>query len=131
MQYHDPIVDPRGKTHVMLKPHAPQPDRDPVAIGLAGGGGLEGADVAVDFVRDLVFGDFELVVLLHVHPELGAIFEVAAQPQSGIRGDAAALIHDLSNARDRHMKVHRQSVHAEAQGLQEFLAQDFPGMDRL
>ncbi len=95
------------------------------------GSGLEGADVAVDFLRYLIFGDFELVVLLHVQPEFGAIFEVAAKPQGGIRGDAAAFIHDLGDARDRNMKVHCQFVHAEAQGLHEFFAQHFPGMDRL
>ena len=85
--------------------------------------------MAVDFLRYLIFGDFEPVMLLHVHPELGAVFEVAAKPQGAIRGDAAALIHDLGDARDWDMKVHRQFVHAEAQGLHEFFAQHFPGMD--
>src|SRR6266849_3231167 len=53
---------------------------------LAGGGGLEGVDVALDFRGDFVLGHLELVMLLHVHPELGAVFEIAAKPQGGIRG---------------------------------------------
>jgi len=49
------------------------------SLRLTGGGGLERADVAGDFLRYLVFGDFELVMLLHVHPELDAVFEVTAK----------------------------------------------------
>lgn len=53
-------------------------------------------------------------MLLHIHPELGAVFEVAAKPQDGVRADPAALVDDLGDTRDRHMKVHREFVHAQA-----------------
>ncbi len=40
---------------------------------------------------------FDVVVVLEVQPELGTGVEVAAQPQSGIGGDAAAAIENVSD----------------------------------
>src|SRR5690242_8198335 len=62
---------------------------------LARGGRLERAHVALNFCGYLVFGHFEFIVLLHVHPEFRRGLKVACQPKRGVRSNSAARLQFL------------------------------------
>ena len=44
------------------------------------------------------------MVLLDIHPEIGAGAEVPRQAQCGVGGDSTALVDDLADAGDRHVQ---------------------------
>ena len=50
---------------------------------------------------------------LQVHPEVRAVLKITPEPKRRIRRDRAALIHNISNPRNRHPQVHRHPVHAQ------------------
>ena len=103
--------------------------RPSAGLAVEGGGGFEGVDVAGDFGRELVFGDLEVVAGLEVHPEGGGVLEIASEAQSGVGGDAAALVDDVGDAGNGDAKVESEFVHAQAQGLEEFFAKNLAGVD--
>ena len=68
---------------------------------------------------------------MQTEPELGGDSEVACQPQGCISSDTAGAEGDFIDAPGIHTDLVRQPILAEVQGLDEFLEQYFPRMDRM
>jgi hypothetical protein len=71
----------------------------------------------------------EIVIPLKVHPDLSRIGEIAPQAQCRVAGDAAALIHNLTDARDWHAQIARKPIDADSIRLHEIFEQYFARMD--
>ena len=93
--------------------------------------GFERAHVALDLARDFIFGHFQVLARLQVHPKCRAVLEVTREAQSRVRRDPAPLVDDVSDARHRDAEVQTHPVHAQAERLHEFLAENLARMDRL
>ena len=74
--------------------------------------------------------DRQLIVALHVQPELGRRAEIAPQPQGRVAGDRAPLTDNGLHARDRHADILREPVGGQSQRLHKFFPQLLSGMDR-
>ena len=72
----------------------------------------------------------EFITRLQRQPRRGVAPEVLRQAGGGVGGDAAALIHDLVDARRRHPQRRGQRVHAQPQRCKVVFAQYFAGMHR-
>jgi hypothetical protein len=46
---------------------------------------------------EVPLGHFKIIVGLKVHPELGTVAKIQAQPKCGVSRDALAIVHDLGN----------------------------------
>lgn len=62
-------------------------------------------------------------------PELGRVAEVAPQPQGSIGRDAPPAFQDAGDAGLRNVQVLGQAVGGEVELVQEFLLQDFAGVN--
>jgi len=71
----------------------------------------------------------EVVVRLQVEPDLGRNAEVLPEPEGSIRGDRPLAADDLADTIGRNVNIPGQPVNTDAQGLHEFLEQDFPWGD--
>lgn len=98
-------------------------------LGFGCWGKIERADVARDLLRDFIFGDFEVIAELKIHPECRRVFEIAGEAECRIGGHAAAFVDDVGDARDRYAEIQRDAIHAESERLHEFFAKDFSGVD--
>jgi len=76
---------------------------------------------SLDRLQRLVPGQKQFVVLLDIHPEIGARTEVPRQTQSCIGGDPAVLVDDLADAGDRHVQFQSEAVDRNSQRLHELL----------
>jgi len=74
-------------------------------------------------------GNFQIVEILKVKPELGVGFEVSRETQSGLSGNSAPLVDDFTDTGSWHMQLERQFVDGKAQRLHEILAENLSGMD--
>jgi hypothetical protein len=68
---------------------------------LLGDGRFQRQYVAGDLVGDFIFGDFQVVAGLQIHPKCRAVVEVAGEAQRGIRGASLAfgllmIVHDFN-----------------------------------
>jgi len=72
---------------------------------------------------------FQVVVGLQAEPETLAGAERGGTPDRAVGADAALAKHDFVDAARRHAGGTRQCVLADAQRDQEFLQQDFAGVD--
>jgi hypothetical protein len=77
-----------------------------------------------------VAGQKQFVVLLNIHPKIGARAKVARQTQCCIGGNPAMLVDDLADAGDRHMQFQSEAVDRNSQRLHELLAEHFAGVNR-
>src|SRR5260370_8928431 len=74
---------------------------------------------------------FQIVSRLQVQPECRRSLEVAGKPQRCIRCNPSPLMENIRDPRHRHAEAESHPIHAEAQRLNDFLAQDLPRMDWL
>lgn len=90
-----------------------------------------GMDLLFDF-REFAgsAGDFDVVKVLQVEPELRVRVEVTRQAQSCLGSDTAASMHNFSDAGCWHVEFERELVDGKMKRLHEVLAKDFAGMDR-
>jgi hypothetical protein len=72
---------------------------------------------------------FEIIGGLKIQPEPGAGVEVAGEAQSCVGRNASAFVDNLGHSRYWDSKIERQTVHAEAQRLHEFGAENLAGVD--
>src|SRR5579863_5073730 len=75
-------------------------------------------------------GYFQIVKILQIEPELGVRMEKSRELQSGLRRNPAAFVHNLTDARSRHMQFQCELVNTQAQRLHEVLPEDFTRVDR-
>src|SRR5690349_22420022 len=71
----------------------------------------EGLDSALDLAGDLVFGNFQIVACLKVHPKRGAVSEKAGKAEGGIRSDTTTLVDNVCDASDGDAQRQGQLVH--------------------
>src|SRR5450756_821417 len=86
--------------------------------------------LSLDRLQRLVPGQKQFVVLLNIHPEIGARAEVARQTQCCIGGDPAMLVDDLADAGDRYVQFQSEAVDRNSQRLHELLAEHFAWVNR-
>jgi len=86
------------------------------------------AGKGLDSRADLLFGKAEPVVLLQVHPELGARPKVAGEAQSRVSRNRAGAMQDTRYPVGRYLKVTGQLRGRDSQGS-DGVGQVFPGMD--
>src|SRR5208282_2833703 len=73
---------------------------------------FRGMDMALDLgERSGTPGNFEIVEVLQVQPEFRVSFEITSQAQSRVRCDAAALVHNFTNACRGYVQFQSQFVH--------------------
>jgi Domain of unknown function (DUF4386) len=70
------------------------------------------ADIAFNLLCDLIFGDFQVIVRLEIHPEGRTTVEVARETQGCVSSNCAFLVDDIGDPRHRDAQVHSNSVHA-------------------
>lgn len=75
-------------------------------------------------------GDFDVVEVLQVEPELRVRVEVTRQAQSCLSGDAAASMHNFADAGCWYVEFESELVDGKMERLHKVLAEDFAGMDR-
>jgi len=63
---------------------------------------LEWLHVALDFGGEFVLGNFQFITGLKVHPEDGAVVEIASEAESCFGGYAAFFVDDIGDASDWH-----------------------------
>src|ERR1035437_8722098 len=78
---------------------------------------------------ELVARYFQVVMGLHVHPELGRVAKVTAEAQCGLRGNAARAVDNRGDAIWGDVKRFRKLVHREAKIGHEFFFQVFSRMN--
>ena len=78
---------------------------------------------------DSVLLDQQVVPGLEIHPELAAVAEVVREPERRIGRDAPTPQDDLVDAPRRHAEIHGDPVLGDAEGGQELIREDLPGMD--
>jgi hypothetical protein len=76
-----------------------------------------------------IAGYFQLVIHLHVHPELRRVAKIMAKAQGGFPGNAARAVDNRADAIGGHMERFRELVHGEAIIGHEFFLQVFSGMN--
>src|SRR5260370_34039210 len=81
---------------------------------------FERTHVALNLGGDLVFGNFQVVPRLQIHPERRTIFEITREAQRRVGSDAAALVDDIADPRPRDAQIHPHWVHAHPQRSHEF-----------
>ena len=86
-------------------------------------------DFFLDCARQPVFGHFQIVGGLKVHPEPGAGVEITSQAQGGIGRDSAPFVDNFGNPRHRHAQIEGEAIHAEAKRLHELRTQNLAGMN--
>ncbi len=91
---------------------------------------VDGVDVAGNQLRGRTGSDSKVVRRLQVHPQLGSRPKVARQPETGVGGQAPALVDDVTDARDRDTQLSRKTIDTETQGRHEILLQDLARVDR-
>ena len=64
-----------------------------------------GRNFTLNYTRDLVLRNFQIVPGLKIQPEAGAGVEVSSESQSSIWGNAAALVDNLGNSRHRDAQI--------------------------
>ena len=105
------IAGCRGEVRATMALSEVHPGGLDLAVDL---GGFAGAALALEIVK-----------ILEVEPKFGVGLEIARQAQGGFRSDAAALVHDFSNARGGDVQLEGEFVYRQAKGLHEIFAQDF------
>jgi hypothetical protein len=88
-------------------------------------------DIAGDLAGDLVLGDFQVIARLQIHPKSRTVPEITRKAERGIRGDAAALVDNVCDARYRDAQSHGDFIHAQPQGSHELLAENLTRMHGL
>jgi len=86
--------------------------------------------VALDF-RKLARppGDFQVIEVLQIEPELRVGVEEPRQAQSGLGGYPAALMHNFADAGRRNVQFKREPVGRQVQRLHEIFVENLSGMD--
>src|SRR6202166_490178 len=69
------------------------------------------ADIAFNLISNFIFGDFQVIARLEIHPERRTIVEVARETQGGVSSNCAFLVDDIGDPRHRDAQVHSNSVH--------------------
>jgi len=69
------------------------------------------ADIAFNLISNLIFGDFQVIARLEIHPERRTIVEVARETQGCVSSNCAFLVDDIGDPRHRDAQVHSNSVH--------------------
>jgi hypothetical protein len=69
------------------------------------------ADIAFNLISNLIFGDFQVISRLEIHPERRTIVEVARETQGCVSSNCAFLVYDIGDPRHRDAQVHSNSVH--------------------
>src|ERR1700674_2567782 len=87
-------------------------------------------DLSLDRLPRLVPGQQQFIVLLNIHPEIGARAEVPCQTQCCIGGNPATLVDDLADAVDRYVQFQSEAVERNSQRLHELLAEHFAWVNR-
>src|SRR5882724_8402933 len=64
------------------------------------------ADIAFNLTSNLIFGDFQVIARLEIHPERRTIVEVARETQGCISSNCAFLVDDIGDPRHRDAQVH-------------------------
>jgi len=90
---------------------------------------FERMDVSGDTIGFTASHYFQVVSRLQVQPERRRSLEVARKPQRSVRCNPSSLMENIRDPRKRHAEVESHPIHAEAERLHEFLAQDFTWMD--
>src|SRR2546427_7532686 len=92
---------------------------------------FERADIAFNLISNLIFGDFQVIARLEIHPERRTIVKVARETQGCVSSNCAFLVDDIGDPRHRDAQVHSNSVHAESQREHKLFSENFSWMHRL
>jgi hypothetical protein len=76
-----------------------------------------------------VAGALEIKPRLQIEPEFGRCPEIAGKTKRGLRCYRTLAAYNLRDPIRRDLQFSSKPVHAHPERLQEFLAQDFPGVD--
>ena len=80
------------------------------------------------FRAESAHGNFDVVGILQIEPQLRCCPEIASQTDCRVRRDTAFFLHDSMNARGGNPQSQRQRRDAQIQGCHVFFAQDFARM---
>jgi len=86
-----------------------------------------GCNLALDLGIELIARNLEVIVLREAEPGFGRGAKVPRQPERGFARDAAPAFEDLGDAIGGNVQLISELVHAHAERLEEFLAQNFAG----
>jgi hypothetical protein len=82
----------------------------------------------VELLADLAFGDFHIVTVLEIHPELCGGTEGLAETQRGIGGDPGRFRRDALDARTGQVTSLRERTSGQIEREKKFFSQNFAGM---
>ena len=82
----------------------------------------------VEFPTDLALGDFDIVSVLEIHPELCRGTEHLAETQGGVGGDPSCFRRDAFEARTRQVTSLGERTGGQIEWQKKFFSQNFSGM---
>src|SRR6266436_9280959 len=69
------------------------------------------ANIAFNLFSNRIFGNFQVITRLKIHPERRTVVEVARETQGCVSSNGAFLVDDIGDPRHRDAQVHSNSVH--------------------
>jgi len=84
---------------------------------------------STDCATQTLAGRAHFILQLQIHPEFLGHAKETSQPDSGIRGDASSLQHNVVDARSRHANGSSKLVGRHSHWFQEFFAKNLAGMN--
>ena len=92
---------------------------------------LQRAHIAFNLISHLIFGDFQVIARLEIHPKRRTVVEVARETQGCVSSNCAFLVDDVRDPRYRNAQVHSNPVHTQTQRRHKLLSENFSWMHRL
>src|ERR1700686_2207680 len=86
------------------------------------------ADIAFNLISNFIFGDFQVIARLEIHPERRTIVEGARETQGCVSSNCAFLVDDIGDPRHRDARVHSHSVHTYSQREHKLFPENFSWM---